>query len=582
MDTTIVPVQPLQASLREAFRLRTFWLLLAALLATKCVALLTFGHWADADECVIGIMAKHILELGVHPLYYYGQNYGGGASIEAHTAAFFYWLFGMSGYSLKAAALVYTVIGGVVLYAFTVRLAGARTGLFTLLVYITMPALVEWGLKTRGGYVTMLPLVPAILWMAHRVIQCGRFDAASAAGLLVLAAVGYWNMPHVLPLVVLVVLFLLGYRLRQRFGLFLAGIAICLLAGLAGLLLWPSRGGSRALSWIGDLAAGWTTERGLHRMGAVFTQTLPDFFQPFINDTVEPPAWPAPLTLVLFVAAIGVVAWRLLRTAPHKSEVELAAEPCCPQRGQPPWGHGGSEVMNSAPSFWGAVLRDHDGSTARPTVILLLLCVPVYVVCCVLAAPSVPFVTPRYLFPLVPILAVIAGLAMVRVSRWVSWGLAGYLLVTFAFWNVGLIRHPRLYEKGLFYDPADIRGLVQTLEDHGIGYVRTTAVLEWRILFESRERIIAVNLLAPQVRYPPYQRRLERAVRYEGAKVGLVFRKDGAWEDRLLDMSPREFALRYLADKHIPCETVDAGPYLIFVTRRHVSTSLRGATTSGV
>jgi hypothetical protein len=259
-------------------------------------------------------------------------------------------------------------------------------------------------------------------------------------------------------------------------------------------------------------------------MGAVFTQTLPDFFQPFINDTVEGPSWPAPLTLGLFVAAFGAALWQ--------------------------------------------VLRDHDHSTARPTVILLLLCVPVYVLCCVLAAPNVPFVTPRYLFPLVPVLATVAGLAMARVRWWVSWGAAGYLLIVFAFWNVSLIRHPRLYEKGIFYDPADIRGLVQTLEHRGISYVRTTAVLEWRLLFESRERIIAVNLLVSQVRYPPYQHRLERAAQYEGAKVGLVFRKDGAWEDRLLEMSPQEFARRYLENKGVPYETVDAGPYLIFVTRR--------------
>jgi hypothetical protein len=64
------------------------WILVGALLL-KIALLLTSQSGADGDEAVVGVMAKHMLEGKEFPLVFYGQHYGGGATVEAALAANF-------------------------------------------------------------------------------------------------------------------------------------------------------------------------------------------------------------------------------------------------------------------------------------------------------------------------------------------------------------------------------------------------------------------------------------------------------------------------------------------------------------
>src|SRR5439155_5825599 len=56
----------------------------------------------DADEAVLGLMARHILH-GHFPIFFYGQNYLG--SIEAFWTAVLFALFGATPLVLKFGAL---------------------------------------------------------------------------------------------------------------------------------------------------------------------------------------------------------------------------------------------------------------------------------------------------------------------------------------------------------------------------------------------------------------------------------------------------------------------------------------------
>jgi hypothetical protein len=515
----IASPQRLTPTLREAFRSRTFYLLLGGLLITKLVALLTFGHWADSDECVIGIMAKHILDRGVHPAYFYGQRYLGGASVEAHTAALFYWVFGMSGYSLKLAALVYTTAGAVALYAMTVRLAGIRAGLLALLAYATMPAMILWGVGTHG-YGPMLALVPAMLLVADRMLRRDDVDHLGVIGLLVLAPFTLWNTPSVLPLVGLIVLFLCGAWVRRRqFGL-LGRYAIYGAAAAAVGFWWHTQGSSNVLGALAESGPAGMARGAAARLPSILTKVSCDFFQPFLIDCVDGLSWPAPISYALFLAAIGVVVWWV-----------------CKERGR-----------------------------VNPIVVLILIYVPLYLICFALSSPGV-VLCPRYLVPLVPAMASIMGLALARLPRWSCAAACVYLLAAFAFFSAGLIRTPRLYEHRIFYDPADIRALARTLEERGIRFVKSIYLIEWRLLFETQERVIAVNLRDP-VRYPPYRQRLQQAVLKEGAPVAYVFHKDAYWTRQYLQMTPQEFVKRYLDERRVPYETADAGNYNLYVARR--------------
>ena len=158
---------------------------------TKSAATGTFTFWPDSDECVVGIMGKHILEQGVHPHFFYGQNDGGCASIEAHTAAIFCKLFGISNWSLKMAALTFTLLGAIITYYLTLSILGKRAALYTLIVYAVMPSLIIWGLKTRGGYTPILVFIPLILLLTNRIIRKPGVDHISALLLPVIIIISY-------------------------------------------------------------------------------------------------------------------------------------------------------------------------------------------------------------------------------------------------------------------------------------------------------------------------------------------------------------------------------------------------------
>ncbi len=550
-DATAVSVQAPPVASRRAFRHRCFCLLLAALLAGKLVALFTFGHWPDSDESVVGIMAKHIVDLGVHPLHYYGQDYGGGGSIEAHTAALFYLLLGMSGYSLKLAALLFTLVGGVLLYALAVRVADVRAGLFALLIYALMPGLIEWGLKARGGYVVMLPLVPLILRLADLMLRNARVHHPAAIALIVAGGVGVWNMQTILPLLVFVAGFILCYWLVRRrfrvFGGYLAYVAVA----VAGALVWRRYGGSvvvsAALDWRTISAA-----RLMEQLRYVATEVFPGSFQPYIDGVVDGLSWPASVTLFLFVVAFAWLVWLTVRGSSALDERQRSGDI--------------SEPRASARAAFSSrhapvIANGHMG----PLVVLMLLYVPFHLLCSIVASFNIHMM-PRYFFPLFPVIAVLGGLVMARLPRW-GWGLVTVCLVAaFVAFTGSLARHPRLYEHLYFYEPAPIRDLAGTLDRLGVRNVRTTYNVQWRLLFETRERVNAVNI-APLIRHPLYVTRLVQAVPTPGTKVAYVFEKDGVWCREVLGLPPQEFRDRYLIAGGIPFETFETGPYVIWLTR---------------
>ena len=59
---------------------------------------------ADGDECVLGLMAKHVAQGKEFPVFFYGQHYAL-SSVEAAAGALGFLGFGVSAVSLKLAML---------------------------------------------------------------------------------------------------------------------------------------------------------------------------------------------------------------------------------------------------------------------------------------------------------------------------------------------------------------------------------------------------------------------------------------------------------------------------------------------
>src|SRR4051812_39337598 len=85
---------------------RVWWWLVAALavaLGVRLAVLVSPLGELDADEAVVGLMARHIAFNGELPIFYYGQAYLG--SLEAFSAAPLFLAFDSSGALLKMVPL---------------------------------------------------------------------------------------------------------------------------------------------------------------------------------------------------------------------------------------------------------------------------------------------------------------------------------------------------------------------------------------------------------------------------------------------------------------------------------------------
>src|SRR5262245_26925859 len=120
------------------------------------VGLLAVG-WpgTDSDDATMGLMAKHILTRGEHPIFFYGQSYIG--TIEAYLGALMFALFGVSQLALKCGLVVRYAGFMVVMYALLTQLVNRRWALvgLTLLAFGGDDMLYHQ-LEAYGGYLETL------------------------------------------------------------------------------------------------------------------------------------------------------------------------------------------------------------------------------------------------------------------------------------------------------------------------------------------------------------------------------------------------------------------------------------------
>lgn len=211
----------------------TWWLVLAVAvgLVVRLAMLASPLGELDADEAVVGLMARHMLFNREFPVFYWGQQYLG--SLEAFCAAGLFAVFGSSTVALKVVPLAYS-LGFLVLSALVARrLFGIGPAVITALYLALPPAMwAVWSIKARGGYAEVLffgeALLLVTLWVAER--------CETRAGLLLwglLAGLGFWTHPLMVVYLIPSALYLV-LRRGPRWTVWEIGLA------LAGVLLGAS------------------------------------------------------------------------------------------------------------------------------------------------------------------------------------------------------------------------------------------------------------------------------------------------------------------------------------------------------
>ena len=389
----------------------------------------------DGDEAVVGLMARRALD-GSFEAFFWGQEYGGSA--EALLVALLLAVRVPGRWAMEAVP-----IG---LHASAAMLAwriGRRTidrvggaSLAAGVCWAGSPALLWWSTKERGFYGATLACGLVALLLVLRLVE--RRGWADAAGLGLALGVGWWSSPQILHFAVPGLVWL-AWALRRRLGDLGRTLVLAAPAAVVGALPWLW---ANAATGLASLEA--APDR------RTFGDPLPIFFQ-----------YGVPMVLGL------------------RAPITLAWEPT------------GARLTYGLVLAGLAVVLVVRPRRLRP----VLLALAAYPLIFALLPTTYYYGEPRYLDFLWPLLALLAGAALVRLP--VS-ARAAALAVVVAVTANGVAGMVQLEgppgEPFEDVSPEPVAELVVALDDLGADRVLADYWVAYRLTWETDGRIVASPL----------------------------------------------------------------------------------------
>ncbi len=457
-------------------------------------------------------MAKHILEVGQHPVFYYGSAYAG--SLEPHYVAGVFLLLGESpsSYRIAMGGLVLLILIGV--YVLT-RQAFGRFAALVALAYLAFPPFffLYKGLTSDGHYDAFDLFTVAVLIFCigiEEALQQGRDLRLLTFALGFVIGLGWWLNP-ITPAISATSVAWLLIRNRPRPPL---RNALCVLAGfIVGSfpwIVWNFR--HRWASLTSPELHGVDPRGALHNLSELLRHSLPALAggaRLRVGTTWD--VFPFSTFLVTFV--LFVILLPALRRAISGDRISR----------------------------------------------LLLLCFAALVLTVIWSTRYAPG-EPRVLFPYYVLVPPLVGLGLERWSR----GSPGRILAALCG-GVLLFAHAsdmavqyRHLENTAGEVTASLDPLQDVLRKEHVSHVYTDYWTAYRLTFESNEEIIASPIPGDEfVRYKPYQQEVEG-----DRSAAIVFRAD---RDRCLDA--------YLREQKQPYRRIFVKPFGVFT---HVPADVLG------
>jgi len=182
----------------------------------------------NGDECVLGLMAQHMLRGQEFPFYFWGQNYGF-SWIEAGAVALAIKSVGATVFSLKIPMLLLWTTGCVFFYAALAQWTNRIYGFLITCLLIFSPAWMDWSMKARGGYITAFLLTTIVLFLIAHHWQKPKNNTFLFIGIL-LGFIFFSQPIYLLGLLPLLVYFLFKQKSIQAIFICIVGfIAIYVL-----------------------------------------------------------------------------------------------------------------------------------------------------------------------------------------------------------------------------------------------------------------------------------------------------------------------------------------------------------------
>ncbi len=461
---------------------RSEWIFLAGLCVIAFLLRFDFmragGFVIDSDEAIVGLMARHIVEGGSVPTFYYGQHYMG--SLEPLCAAALFYLFGSSNVTLQLTPLLFSLALIVLVHKLGCEVGGIAAGRVAALLCAVPPvALVVWSYKARGGFIELLVIGAWAMLMLLRWLKTGPMNLRSPALMSLLLGLGWWVNNQIIyfiaPIGAIGALYLLGsVRARQLSVSRLLAVfvlsAVCFFLGSAPYWIYNVARGFPSLGMFGFASP---SEIGRYFMG-LWTTALP-----IILGAKQ--FWDSDLSFNAATFVVYLLYGLIFGTVMWSRRVSIAR-----------------------------LLKGEVDTRAQVEIFLLLIgCV-----CAVFSVSTFGWLSqaPRYLLPIYVGLFVVCGVwasALFRVSTVL--GVAGVLAllgvnVSSCYWGGrALPGEPVVFQRDRVQrDHADLNRVLTSL---GISLVRTNYWIGYRLAFETGELVKFLVLQEPrQVRIPEYER----------------------------------------------------------------------------
>lgn len=450
------------------------WISIAALIAIGVVSrlpqLLSPNLLLDGDECILGLMAKHVAEGREFPIFFYGQRYGL-AVVEAPAAAVSFLIFGVGAIPLKIAILALWLTGIVFYFLAFARPLGLARSFCLALLLVLMPAWAVSSMKAWSGYVTAFSTLGALLYLLARSDRPGAMSWLAAGWL---TSIVYFAHPVYLPGAIPIVLFfLLSGRQAVPALLYASGVitmfVLIKMLPASGVIAWvpPDPGNPAPLASLPDVAR----QIYVNLTGAYSLSTT---VAPGPVTATAACLWAAVLAITLPLQVYRLVRRRYL----WWSHVLFVA------------------VLSTLVANW-LLLEARDG---------------------------------RYLLPLNALLVFLAGVEFFDVAdrgRLARHCRVACLGLVIALEAVSMAEFARFTYMGWKNDrnglseAARLEAVIDHLKANGVRHaLSTNALLQWQLMFYSREEIIS-RWTWPRDRYPPYISEVDTAVN-EKKTLGVV------------------------------------------------------------
>ncbi|HEY2989132.1 MAG TPA: glycosyltransferase family 39 protein [Candidatus Binatia bacterium] len=491
---------------------RLFLLLLFVSLALRVWLLIVSRHYLRSDEAVTAMEALDIMEGGPIPFFHYGQPYGGGHTVEALMAIPWFALFGPADYWFKLGPLLLSCLYILVVYLCLYKFFDKRCALVAAALFGFFAPFLAFNFYNNGGSATTL-----FGWVGLYFFFRSYFAEADRLPSLVLsgAALGfaYYCFDYALYYLFAV---LMLWALKENLHLWrrwraMISVMAGFLVGAAPLIYYNLTHEFANLKHLLSRTAKPDAVPALEipmRFVRLLYHDLPAFFSLDVEDF---PAAISPLSYLAYGLFVLALLYSVSRTAPA--------------------------VVSMARSFWA---RKVTVLVPEQRVVYLVLFVLLYFAIYSLAHAGGK--VPRYLIVLCPLIPALWAWAACDLGKRrfipaaIFVALFGALQVPFI---VEFAKDKTVPEWGVRTHGEDIKTLANFLLDNDLTTVVTPYEIKWKLMFETRRKIVCAAYLFGYDREEKYNLEVIDRVNRRGVVPAFVFDKDYQLAQVALHFNPK-------------------------------------------